>query len=63
MNQLDKISKKLYNGFITHSHDKKEAFAKLNDVQLINTWSNVTNKYLEVITNVTKSEARPKRFR
>ena len=49
--------------WIYHSHDKKEAFAKLNDVQLINTWSNVTNKYLEVITNVTKSEARPKRFR
>lgn len=49
--------------WIYHSHDKKEAFAKLNDVELINTWSNVANEYLEVITNVTKSDARPKRFR
>ena len=43
--------------------DKKEVFAKLEDVKMTNTWTNVAKQYMEVINNVNKSDARPKRFR
>lgn len=49
--------------WIYHSHDKKEVFAKLEGVEMTNTWTNVAKQYMEVINNVNKSDARPKRFR
>ena len=48
--------------WIYHSHDKK-VFAKLDEVKMNNTWINVAKQYLEVINDVNRSDAKPKRFR
>ena len=49
--------------WIYHSHDKKEVFAKLEDVEMTNTWTNVAKQYMEVINNVNKSDVNPNRYR
>ena len=42
--------------WIYHSHDKKEVFAKLEDVEMTNTWINVAKQYMEVINNVNNRQ-------
>ena len=48
--------------WIYHSHDKKSHFDKVKNLELNNTWDNVTKQYVEVIKNVGKQQG-TRRFR
>ncbi len=45
-----------------HSHDKKDKFEQVKNLDMPNTWENVAKQYVEVLTNVA-TDNKPRRFR
>lgn len=58
---LDYLKKVLQ--FVYHSHDKSKFFEQVNNIQTLNTWESVADKYLAVLENVNSRKPQPQRYK